>query len=391
MPVLTDAADRARLRPLVAALFVKANLVAHGERSFVEHAVAMKVELPFVGLDIPPFTFGVEIRHAAVFGRDVELHVLALQARMIFELTACRAKRIADRDVHVEASAVERVIAANNYVGAWHGDRDAHANRIALVLVLMRAFDEHLAALDARIDVLQLDRPVAHERFERWRRVEIAKCNFQWNRHDQSALHGARRPHELASLGYRRADSGIRARRASFATYAWFRIAGSRFAPSLRMSTTPAPQRATADTTRIADVMCRDVVTVRADLGLETLTKLLLDRQLSRVPVVDEDGHLIGMVSKTDLVREHELRGDTEVSQQGGEETGRHVHEVDALVRDVMTGLPFALPWDTTLRDAARRMLAQGVHAVPVTSSDGTVIGMLSAIDVVAWVAGRRA
>lgn len=137
--------------------------------------------------------------------------------------------------------------------------------------------------------------------------------------------------------------------------------------------------------------MCRDVVTVRADLGLETLTKLLLDRQLSRVPVVDEDGHLIGMVSKTDLVREHELRGDTEVSQQGGEETGRHVHEVDALVRDVMTGLPFALPWDTTLRDAARRMLAQGVHAVPVTSSDGTVIGMLSAIDVVAWVAGRRA
>lgn len=149
--------------------------------------------------------------------------------------------------------------------------------------------------------------------------------------------------------------------------------------------------RAEADTTQITEVMCRDVVTVRADLGVEALTKLFLDRQLSRAPVVDAAGHLIGMVSKTDLVREQDMRADTAVSQRDGDEAGRHVHEVDALVRDVMTGLPFALPWNTSLREATRRMLAQGVHAVPVTSSDGTVIGMLSAMDVVAWVAGRRA
>lgn len=150
----------------------------------------------------------------------------------------------------------------------------------------------------------------------------------------------------------------------------------------------PAPQLLAADRTRIGEIMTRGAITVRADLGLEQLVDLFLDQGISRVPVVDDDGRAIGMVSKTDLVIDQHARGDTEVSQIGAGGPGRHVHEIGGLVRDVMTPVALTLPATTSIGEAARRMLADNVHAVPVTSDDGQVIGLLSATDIMAWVAG---
>lgn len=148
------------------------------------------------------------------------------------------------------------------------------------------------------------------------------------------------------------------------------------------------PQLVAADRTAITDVMTVDVVTVRADLSIERLAELFLDQGLSRVAVVDELGRPIGVVSKTDLVIDAHTRGDTEVSQRGVRERGQHVHEVSALVRDIMTPVAFTLPASASLGDAARRLLADNVHAAPVVAPDGHVIGHLSATDIMAWVAG---
>ncbi len=52
-----------------------------------------------------------------------------------------------------------------------------------------------------------------------------------------------------------------------------------------------------------------------------------------------------------------------------------------------MTPVAFTLSETSTIGEAARRMLADNVHAVPVTSADGHVTGVLSATDIVAWVA----
>jgi CBS domain-containing protein len=53
----------------------------------------------------------------------------------------------------------------------------------------------------------------------------------------------------------------------------------------------------------IGEVMTRDVVCVTPELGLEALRALFLDRHISGVPVVDGDGFPVGVISKTDLVR----------------------------------------------------------------------------------------
>lgn len=147
------------------------------------------------------------------------------------------------------------------------------------------------------------------------------------------------------------------------------------------------PQQVAADQTRIVDIMTRGAVTVSPDLGIEPLIELFLERGLSRAPVVDDGGRLIGMVSKTDVVIDQYQRDDTEVDQSGAGGPGRHVYAERGFVRDIMTPVAFALPDTTSVGEAARRMIADNVHAVPVTSG-GKVVGILSSMDVMAWVAG---
>ena len=170
--------------------------------------------------------------------------------------------------------------------------------------------------------------------------------------------------------------------------------AGARIARTILMALPTeklAPQVLAARRTRISDVMTHAPTVVREDLGIEQLFNLLRERGLSRVPVVDEDGKLIGIVSKTDLVEDLFLRGDTDEVDQRGAELGQHVHVVGELVRDVMSRVAFSLPATMSLFEAARQMLAHNVHAVPVTAEpDGHVIGILSTTDMMAWVAGTR-
>jgi CBS-domain-containing membrane protein len=57
------------------------------------------------------------------------------------------------------------------------------------------------------------------------------------------------------------------------------------------------------------DIMTRDVITVRAEEEVEKVAQLLLDNKISGVPVVDENYHLVGMVTEKDLmVKATELR-----------------------------------------------------------------------------------
>lgn len=148
----------------------------------------------------------------------------------------------------------------------------------------------------------------------------------------------------------------------------------------------PSPMTA-AERTPVREIMTFRPITVRPELELDMLVELLLERGLSRVPVVDDAGCLLGMVSKTDVVVDYQQRGDTEVSQVGAG-FGGHVHLASSTVRDVMTPMPVAILETTSIGEAARRMLVEDVHAFPVIRADGTVSGIVSTTDLIAWIAG---
>lgn len=152
-----------------------------------------------------------------------------------------------------------------------------------------------------------------------------------------------------------------------------------------------------ADRTTVAAAMTANVMCVRQDVSIEALTALLLERGISGVPVVDANGFPIGVVSKTDLVREQHEMGESVGAALPYEEgwamdyTLRDGFLSEPIARrtvaDIMTPLAFTLYEHSPLSQAAALMAFEGVHRVPVVSGDGRVVGVLSSLDVMRWLA----
>lgn len=151
--------------------------------------------------------------------------------------------------------------------------------------------------------------------------------------------------------------------------------------------------------TQIGSVMNREVVCVSPTVSVETVTTLLLEKGLSGVPVVDESGRVIGIVSKTDLLRERfEADGNLETTREPlrvraasgfwALGSGFHAERVSrATVGEIMTPLAITLPEEEQLSRACAVMAFEGIHRVPVVAADGRVVGLLSTTDVMRWLA----
>jgi CBS domain-containing protein len=131
-----------------------------------------------------------------------------------------------------------------------------------------------------------------------------------------------------------------------------------------------------AELTQISEIMTTHVVCVSPGLRVSLLHELLEHRGIAGVPVVDDAGHPVGVVSKADLLRKCDGP-----PADGGSATAT------ATVRDIMTPLVFCLPANESVAKAAALMTFEGVHRLPILGPLGEVIGILSPLDVLRWMA----
>ena len=129
----------------------------------------------------------------------------------------------------------------------------------------------------------------------------------------------------------------------------------------------PSGERAT-----IGSIMTTDVLCVSSELSIRALATLFLDRGISGAPVVDESGCPIGMVSKTDLVRHY---------------NDEAMKTVAAVVEDIMMPMALCLPANESIAKAAALMAFEGMHRVPVANTRGQIVGIVSSLDVLRWMA----
>jgi CBS domain-containing protein len=122
-----------------------------------------------------------------------------------------------------------------------------------------------------------------------------------------------------------------------------------------------------ADCTPVSRIMSLNVQCVTEDVSLHALASCLLDGGYSGAPVVDGEGRPVGVVSKTDLLR------------QGVTTEGR--------VRDIMTPMSFTLHEDQPVSKASALMAYEGIHRLPVVDAAGKVVGLLSSLDILHWLA----
>ena len=147
---------------------------------------------------------------------------------------------------------------------------------------------------------------------------------------------------------------------------------------------------ANAGRTPVSKIMSRDVVTVQSGTSLESVVELMLSRGLSRVPVVDAQEHPLGIISKTDVVEESHERGDDGETDQKGAQRGFHVHPEGTIADEVMSRTLITVPADASVSRVAELMVSRHVHGVPVVAKDGGLVGFVSTMDVLAWLAGLR-
>ena len=143
------------------------------------------------------------------------------------------------------------------------------------------------------------------------------------------------------------------------------------------------------------DIMTRDVITIEQSASLRELSKLLSEKGITGVPVIDEERHLIGMISMRDLIREEVRSLGANLEYQDIYElfsSALNTEEVEGVsvrqlwVEEVMSRTLHTATESTPVCDIAEIMHAQNVHRVPILKN-GKVIGLVTAMDVIRAVA----
>jgi CBS domain-containing protein len=116
---------------------------------------------------------------------------------------------------------------------------------------------------------------------------------------------------------------------------------------------------------RVGDVMTRDVLCVEADASVADVVRLLATACISALPVVDELGRPIGVVAQSDIIDALAQQRDLALQPVG----------------EVMTRLPIVVREGDTVEHAARLLVVDGIHHLPVVSGSGLVVGVLSSLD----------
>jgi CBS domain-containing protein len=131
---------------------------------------------------------------------------------------------------------------------------------------------------------------------------------------------------------------------------------------------------------RIESVMTTEVVTARPSTPFRELVDLLQRKRISALPVVDQDGRLVGIVSEADLLVK-------EGYPHGGDDAGvieglRHRHRLGKAAGicalDVMTCQVVSVPLGTEVAAAARLMIRLGIKRLPVVDDQGVLAGIVT-------------
>jgi CBS domain-containing protein len=149
----------------------------------------------------------------------------------------------------------------------------------------------------------------------------------------------------------------------------------------------------------VADIMQRDPVTARPQDTVETLLRTLREHELPGVPVVNEGGRCVGIVTESDLVlrdEEEDLRLPLHFDLLGGtvflgpvkrfEERFRKA--VAATVADMMTEDPIVIAPDADVQEAARTIAEHRHNRLPVVEH-GRLVGVVTRLDVLEAIVER--
>lgn len=181
-------------------------------------------------------------------------------------------------------------------------------------------------------------------------------------------------------------------------------VASSRTRPMAFSNVDAPPSPQPLRTEKVEDVMTRGTIhCVHPDTSVDQALELLVSNSVTGMPVLDDDGKVVGVVSDYDLLS---LEGIAEKAQLGTHmfpeldmewNTFRSVQRLISknagkTVADVMTEDPLVVRPNTNMATAAKVLLDQKVRRLPVVDENGRLVGIFTRRDVIkAALATRKA
>jgi CBS domain-containing protein len=144
---------------------------------------------------------------------------------------------------------------------------------------------------------------------------------------------------------------------------------------------------------RAHQIMTRQVITIAADAPIVDAANTMLDKHISGLPVVDQAGKLVGIVSQGDFIRRAEIgtqrkRGRWLKFLVGpGRAASDFVHERGRKVGEIMTPDPCTVTEDATLEDIVELMERNNIKRLPVMRGD-RLVGIVTRSNLLQAVAG---
>jgi len=145
------------------------------------------------------------------------------------------------------------------------------------------------------------------------------------------------------------------------------------------------------------DIMTPDPVTIGPEAGVTDAARLMTDRSVGALPVVDAHGALVGLVTEGDLIMQDvKLEFPTYIQLLDGfimypPAHARFEHElkkaVAATVEDVMSADPVTVSADAAIEDVATLLAEKDVSRLPVMDGE-KLVGIVSKHDIVKAIAG---
>lgn len=131
----------------------------------------------------------------------------------------------------------------------------------------------------------------------------------------------------------------------------------------------------------VRDVMTPQVLSARPEQSLADVARFMSEHDVRAVPIVDEGGTLLGMVTHRELLR-HLLADYLQRTKSGESRAPSKAHPHDIPVKDVMSRAVLCLSEDQTLSDVANLMNNKDVDRFPVVR-EGVVVGFLTRADLI--------
>ena len=141
---------------------------------------------------------------------------------------------------------------------------------------------------------------------------------------------------------------------------------------------------------KVKDIMSKDVISVTPETEITKAAKILLEKRINGMPVIDPFGRLVGIICQSDLVAQQ--KGipvpsvftflESFIPLTSRKRLDKEMEKIAALtVKEAMTLEPVTVSPETEIEDVARLMVDKKYHTLPVVE-EGRVVGVVGKEDV---------